>query len=116
MADISKDSLLITVHGRDSLSVPYTRYGKSAVGRETQIDIRNSIIYFEIPAAGIRKQLAVNAADAKGLLIQLTRTEVEKIPLEPTPFAVVDETVTAYPKVEWTGKIQRTGYVGAPTP
>jgi hypothetical protein len=116
MADVSKDAQLITVHGREGLSIPYTRFTKSATGREAQVDISESTIWIEIPAARIRKQLVANPGDSKGLLILLTRTEVEKIPTKATDFAIIDETVPSIPDVEWEGKIQRTGYVGEPQP
>jgi hypothetical protein len=114
MAEVSKDANLITVHGREGLNIPYTRYQKGATGREAQVDISESVIFFEIPAAKLRVQLVANPGDTKGLLIRLTRAQVEKIPTKPTAFAVVDETVPTVPDVEWEGNIQRTGYVGAP--
>jgi hypothetical protein len=114
MADVSKDANLITVHGREGLSIPYTRYQKSATGREVQVDISASVVFIEIPAAGLRVQLFPNPGDSKGLLIRLTREQVELIPAKETAFAVIDETVPSVPDVEWEGMIKRTGYVGAP--
>lgn len=116
MVDVTKDANLITVHGRESLNFPYKRFKKSATGREEQVDISDSTIYFECPAAGLRVQLVADPGDAKGLLVRVPRTDVEKIPTSEVPFAVVDETVAAYPDVEWEGKIKRIGYVGTPTP
>lgn len=112
MADVSKDATLIQVHGREGLNIPYTRYQKTATGRETQVDISGSDIFFEVPGATppLRVQLVANPGDAKGLLIQLTRDQVETLPTTQTVFAVIDETGTI-PDVEWEGKIQRTGYV-----
>lgn len=114
MADVNKDATLITVHGREGLNIPYTRSKKSSTGREEQIDISASVIWIEIPAASLRKQLIANPGDPLGLLIRLTRAEVETLPITAVDFAVIDETVSDVPDVEWTGKIQRTGYVGAP--
>jgi hypothetical protein len=114
MAEVSKDASLIQVHGREGLNIPYTRYQKSATGRETQVDISASDIYFEVPAAHLRVKLVANSADLKGLLIQLTRTQVASIPITATDFAVIDETNASIPNVEWEGKIQRIGYTGAP--
>lgn len=114
MADVTKDATLITVHGREGLNIPYTRSKKSTTGREEQVDISASLIWIEIPAASLRKQLIPNPGDPMGLLIRLTRAEVETLPIKPTDFAVIDETVTEVPDVEWTGQIQRVGYVGAP--
>ena len=111
MAEVSADTTLIKVHGREGLSIPYTRYQKSATGRETKIDISASIIWFEVPAANIRVQLVPNPDDLEGLLIRLTRDQVETLPTTATVFAVIDETIPDYPDVEWEGKIQRTGYV-----
>lgn len=114
MADVNKDASLITVHGREGLNIPYTRFKKSATGREEQVDISGSDIFFEVPASHLRKKLIENPADPLGLLIQLTRTEVAGLPATESDFAVVDETISDVPDVEWTGKIKRIGYVGAP--
>ena len=109
--EVSSDANLISVHGREGLNLPYTRFSKSSTGRETQVDISGSTIFFEVPAANIRVQLVANPGDALGLLIRLTRAQVVTLPTTPSDFAVIDETVTLYPDVEWEGKIQRVGYV-----
>ncbi len=114
MAEVNKDANLIKVHGREGLNIPYTRFQKNSAGREIQIDISESTIYFEVPAADLRILLVANTADPLGLLIRLTRAQVETLPTTATTFAVVDETNALYPDVEWEGQIQRTGYVGAP--
>lgn len=114
MAEVNKDASLITVHGREGLNIPYTRFRKTPTGREEQIDISGSTIYFEVPAADIRKQLVADPADPLGLRIRLTRAEVETLPITESDFAVVDETVMDVPDVEWTGKIKRVGYIGTP--
>jgi hypothetical protein len=114
MAEVNQDASLIEVHGRGGLSVPYTRFRKSQQGREEQVDISASIIYIEIPAIHLRKRLLVNPSDPKGLLLKLLRAEVEKLPVTPCEFAVIDET-TDTPDVEWQGRIVRTGYVGDPS-
>lgn len=114
MADISQDGTLITVHGREGLNIPYVRFQKETTGRETQIDISASDIYIEIPAADLRVKLVTNPQDDKGLIIRLTRDDVEKIPIIPSDFAVIDESNADYPDVGWEGKIKRVGYVGAP--
>jgi hypothetical protein len=112
LADVNKD--LITVHGREALNLPYTRFKKNATGREEQVDISASDIFFEVPASNLRKKLIVDPADPMGLLIQLTRAEVATLLTTESDFALVDETVVNVPDVEWTGKIKRIGYVGAP--
>lgn len=114
MAEVNQDASLIEVHGRGGLSIPYTRYQKNAQGRDEQVNISGSTIYIEIPAINLRKLLVPNAADPKGLLLEITRAEVEKLPVTPTPFAVIDETANI-PDVEWVGKIVRTGYIGDPS-
>jgi hypothetical protein len=112
MSEISKDAKLIKVHGREGLNIPYTRYLKSATGRETQIDISCSTMFFECPAAHLRV-LIPNQDDDKGLLIQLNRdagrpTTDHRLRLR------CHRREAAVPNVEWAGQIQRTGYVGAP--
>lgn len=114
MADVNKDASLISVHGREGLNIPYTRFKKNATGREEQVDISGSTIFFEVPAAHLRKQLIADPGNPLGLLIQLTRTEVGTLPTQESDFAVVDETVADVPDVEWTGKIKRVGYTDAP--
>jgi hypothetical protein len=113
MAEVSKDATLIRVHGREGLNIPYTRYHKTATGREVQVDISGSDIFLEIPAADLRVQLLPNNADPMGLLIQLTRLQVAAIPTTATEFVVIDESGIV-PKVEWDGKIQRIGYTEQP--
>lgn len=114
MAEVNQDATLIEVHGRAGLAIPYTRFKKNAQGRDEQIDISTSTIYIEIPAIKLRKLLVANTADPMGLLLELTRSEVEKLPVTASPFAVIDET-TDIPDVEWEGKIVRTGYIGDPS-
>ena len=105
---------LITVHGREGLLLPYTKFTKTTTGREEQVDISNSVIYIEIPAANLRKLLVPNPSDEMGLLIKLLREEVESLPKTQSEFVVIDETGEV-PNVEWIGKIERVGYTGAPS-
>lgn len=112
--DFEGELTLISVHGREGLLLPYTKFTKSATGREVQVDISGSTIYIEIPSVNIRKLLAQNPNDEKGLLIKLLREEVEQLPIKPTDFIVIDET-GEIPNVEWEGRIVRTGYTGAPS-
>lgn len=114
MSDISANAMLITVHGRESLSIPYKNYAKNSQGRETQIDISAWDIYFEVPTANIRKKLVADPGDLKGLLVYLTREEVVTLSTTASAFACINETNPLFPDVEWEGKIQRVGYVGAP--
>lgn len=113
MAEVSKDATTIKVHGREGLNIPYTRYQKSATGRETQIDISGATIFFEVPSADIRVQLVANPSDPLGLIVRLTRAQVETLLTTASDFIVIDESGVV-PNVEWSGKIQRIGYVGAP--
>lgn len=109
---INPDTNAITVHGRESLMLPYTRFSNDEP-REQQ-DISAATMFIEIPGAGIRKQLVPNSADAKGLLILLTRAEVERIPTTPSAYILLDETDEDHPILELSGDITRTGYKGEP--
>jgi hypothetical protein len=113
MSEVSKDAKLITVHGREGLNIPYTRYQKSATGRETQVDISGATIFFECLAAMLRVQLIPNPNDPMGLLIQLTREQVATLPTVASEFVVIDESAVV-PNVEWEGNIQRVGYTETP--
>ncbi len=115
MAEVNQDASLIQIHGRAGLKIPYTRFRKTATNRDEQIDISQSIIYMEIPAINLRKRLVANPSDTKGLLLKLTRSEVEQLPTVTSEFAVVDETDIEAPDVEWIGKIVRIGYIGDPS-
>ncbi len=114
MTTVNQNATLIEVHGRSGLNIPYTRYRKIDQGREEQVDISASTMFIEIPAIHLRKALVVNPDDAMGLIIRLTRTEVEGLPIVPCDFAVVDETPIV-PDVELSGKIVRSGYIGDPS-
>lgn len=114
MTEVNQDATLIEVHGRAGLNIPYTRFRKTAQGREEQVDLSTATIFLEVPAAKLRKELVTNPTDSKALLIQLTRDEVGRLPVTPTSFAVIDET-TDFPEVEWEGMIVRTGYTGDPS-
>jgi hypothetical protein len=71
-------------------------------------------MYIEIPAANIRKRLISNLFDPKGLTIFLTREEVSRISIRPTPYIILDETNPALPVVELESHIYRTGYTEVP--
>lgn len=109
---LNTDNSTVSVHGREALQLPYSRW--SVVDQvETQINISASRLFIEIPTINIRRALVANPADPKGLLIFLSRVDVEKLPTSPVPFVIIDETV--HPLVEWEGKIYRTGYKGEPS-
>ena len=97
----------ITVHSRSGYERQYSRLDAD----DNKIDISGSTIYFEVPAAHLRKAMIADVSDALGLLIQLTREEVETLPSRASEFRVVDETGTI-PVVEWKGTIVRTGVIG----
>lgn len=103
----------ISVHGRESLDLPYTRWSPEDVA--VQIDISDAIMYLEIPAANLRKRLVVNPADPLGLKIVMTRAEVQTLPLIPTPYIILDETDPDAPVLELESRIYRTGYTQDPT-
>jgi hypothetical protein len=103
----------ISVHGRESLDLPYSKWTSGET--TTQVDISASIMFLEIPSANIRTQLLTNDADAKGLKIYLSRDEVAYLPTVPSPYVIINETVTDQPMIEVEGKIYRTGYTTEPT-
>ena len=106
---------LVSVHGRASLKIPYTRYSVADDGTETKVDISDATIFIEIPSANLRRPLVENPEDPTGLLIFLPRSDVETLPTSPVPFAVIDETLgEESADLDWTGVIVRTGYKGAP--
>ena len=111
--EINPETNIISVHGRECLKIPYSRWEGDGNNR-VQLDISASTIFLEIPAINFRTQLLVDPGDAKGLLIFMEREDVERLPTAPTPFAIVDETVEDQPDVEWEGRIYRRGYKGAP--
>ena len=102
----------VSVHGREALDLPYTRWSNDE--ESVQIDISASTMFIEIPGANIRKQLITNPADPKGLKIFLTREEVAHIPIRPTPYVLIDETNEDSPFIEMEAKIFRTGYTHEP--
>ncbi len=109
---IDPETKTVSVHGRESLDLPYSRWTSGDV--VVQLDISFATMYIEIPAANLRKQLIGNGADPKGLRISLTRAEVGQIPTVPTPYIIIDETDEDYPVLELEGKIYRTGYTNEP--
>jgi hypothetical protein len=112
MTKLNPENSTISVHGRAALRLPYSRW-QLVNGVKTQVDISASTLYIEIPAVHLRVALVSNPSDVKGLLIRLTRSQVETLPTSPVPFVIIDETVD--PDVEWEGRIYRTGYIGDPT-
>jgi hypothetical protein len=111
----STDENLIYVHGRASLKIPYSRWAVNNAGVETKVDISSAVIFIEVPAANMRRRLLPNPEDSTGLLIFLSREDVEKIPNKPCAFAIIDETSGGdMADLDWTGEIVRTGYKGAP--
>ncbi len=112
--EINDANNVISVHGRESLNIPYSRWTGEGEDR-TQIDISGSTIFIEILAAHIRTQLLSDPGDALGLRIFLSRDVVEDLPTTPTPFIIVDETDVDAPEVEWEGRLVRRGYKGDPT-
>lgn len=105
---------VVSVHGREALDLPYNQWTDDEV--PTQVDISQRIMFIEIPAAHIRKQLLLDQFDAKGLRIVLTREEVARIPTTPTPYVIIDETNIELPSLEFESRIYRTGYTEAPVP
>lgn len=112
MSQLNADNSTISVHGREALVLPYSRW-QMLNGVKTQVDISASTLFIEIPGVHLRVALQANPADSKGKLIHLTRVMVELLPASPVPFIIIDETVE--PNVEWQGRIQRTGYIGDPS-
>ena len=110
--DTEKDT--IKVHGRGSLTLPFQVFDEDEDCVQTQRDISADTYYFEVHGADIRKLLTSNPDDDEGLLLQLTRTEVETLTTSPLKFSFVDESDENYPVVEWHGTIQRFGYTGEP--
>ena len=111
---INEDTNVVSVHGREALDLPYTRWTRDTVSE--QVDISDAVIFIEIPAAGIRKRLIANPADTRGLRIYLTRAEVALIPTTATPYILIDETDEQFPTLELEGRIYRTGYTQEPFP
>jgi hypothetical protein len=101
----------IVVHGRGSLVIPY-----KVTSGGVQVDLSTYTLYFEVSGAGIREALVANPDDALGKLIVVNRTDVEKLKTVELNFAVIDETAggSGLPRVLWSGKISRNGYIGAP--
>lgn len=111
MSNATTTSNSISVHGRGSLTLPFKLFGADGV---TQTDISAKTFYFEVDGISFRKALTVDPADAKGLLISLTRNDIALLKTTDCPFAVIDETNPTAPVVEWDGTIKRFGFVGAP--
>jgi hypothetical protein len=114
MANATITDSTISVHGRGSLELPVQIFDPETCGPAVQRDIHADTYYFEVDGANIRKQLVANPLDPLGLLLQLTRTEVESLLTTPLRFALIDETDATYPVVEWFGTIARFGYTGTP--
>lgn len=98
---------IITIHGREG----YSALIKSVVDG-VPVDLSTAVVYFEVPDAGLRVLLPVDAEEAMALRLTLTRPEVERIPNVASLFAIIDE--TGLPKVIKSGSISRTGYKGEP--
>ncbi len=109
---IDPETKTVSVHGREALDLPYSRWTSGDV--VVQLDISDADMFIEIPAANLRKKLVVNPADTKGLRIFLTRAEVALLPQVPTPYILIDETDIDQPILELEGKIYRTGYTNQP--
>jgi hypothetical protein len=110
--DINPTTNAVSVHGREALNLPYSRWTEGS--SPTQVDISTAVIFVEVPGARLRKQLIADPNDPFGLLVYLTRSEVESLPTVPSPYVLIDETVPAQPKIQLEGKIYRTGYKGSP--
>ena len=105
-------STTIRVHGREALRLPVNDF-QNIAGVETQVSVANRVMFFEVPKARIRKQLAANPANALELLIYLTRAEVSKLQLNTGyEFALIDETTV--PDVLWNGTLTVIGYISTP--
>lgn len=102
----------ISVHGREALNLPYARWSTDGT---TQLNISASIMFIEIPGANLRLPLAPNPNDPLGLIIYITRADVALIPVIPSPYTIIDETVTDAPFLELEALIYRTGYTQQPT-
>jgi hypothetical protein len=110
--NINPTNNAVSVHGREALNLPYSRWTEGSA--PSQVDISTSVIFVEIPAARLRKRLISDPADPMGLLIHLSRTDVEKLPTSPSPYVLIDETDEDNPKIQLEGQIFRTGYKGFP--
>lgn len=100
---------IIEIHGRSGYTALIQRVVEGA-----QVDISDTVIYFEIPAAKLRKRLTVDNVDLLSARLILTREEVENIPTTASVYAIVDES-GELPSVMGEGSIRRTGYKGAPS-
>jgi hypothetical protein len=103
----------ISVHGREALDLPYSRW--SPDDSTIQLDISGATMYLEIPAANLRKLLVVNPDDPLGLRIVMSRSEVSLLPTVPTPYIILDETDPMVPVLELESRIYRTGYTNEPS-
>lgn len=113
MANQTITDTTITVHGRGSLELPYKARDAST---KAQIDVSNWIVFFEVDGVSLREQLVKDPNDPLGLVLKLERAQVATLKRSATRFALIDETRIAedLPRVLWEGKINVTGYVGAP--
>jgi hypothetical protein len=109
---VTKDK--ITVHGRGSVIIDYKV--RDALGN--QLDISGWDLWFEVDGLTepIKEALVPDPSDPLGQRILLERKQVELLKLQPTKFALIDESASigdVY-RVLWNGTINRDGYLGPP--
>lgn len=105
---------VITIHGRSSFILPWTRWTADPGAGGTQIDISAKTIWFEVDGIPLTKQFVADPNDAKGLRLILTTSDVSQIPTSPKKFAIIDKTDAALPDVQLSGVISTFGYLGTP--
>lgn len=109
---VTKDK--ITVHGRGSVIIDY----KVKDGNGNQLDISGWDLWFEVDGLSepIKESLVPDPSDPLGQRIQLEREQVELLKLQPTKFALIDESQSSIDvyRVLWNGTINRDGYLGPP--
>ncbi|MEG8031877.1 hypothetical protein QP179_09940 [Sphingomonas aurantiaca] len=97
---------MIIIHGRGSLSAEI---------KTPDQDLSERTVYFELPAANIRKLLPNDASDPTAKRLRLSRAEINSLPITSTEYpifeyAILDETDPLYPDRISEGSIQITGY------
>lgn len=109
---VTKDK--ITVHGRGSVIIDYKVKDANGI----QVDISQWNLWFEVDglSAPIKEPLVFDPNDPLGQRIVLERKQVELIKLQPTKFALIDQSLenSDIYRVLWNGMINRDGYLGTP--